>query len=51
MVVGGDALAVSAFASLEADADVTVYVHEGLQALCEELTWPQHGQITILDWG
>ena len=38
LVVGGNALTVSAFTSLEADADVAVFVHESFQALSEELT-------------
>ena len=52
LIIGGDALAASrAYASLEADAHVTVLVHGGLQALCEELRWrAQQGQLTVLDW-
>ena len=52
LIIGGDALAASrAYASLEADADVVVLVHGGLQALCEELKWrTEQGQLTVLDW-
>ncbi|KAL4068879.1 tetrapyrrole methylase [Scleroderma yunnanense] len=52
LIIGGDTLAASrAYASLEADADVVVLAHGGLQALCEELKWrAEQSQLTILDW-
>ncbi|KAF8131471.1 uroporphyrin-III C-methyltransferase [Boletus edulis] len=52
LIVGGDTLAASrAYASLEADAVVKVFVNGGLDAVCEELKWrADHGQLEVVDW-
>lgn len=52
LIVGGDALAASrAYASLEADAVVKVFMNGGLGAVCEELRWrAEHGQLEVIDW-
>ena len=52
LIIGGDALAASrAYASLEADAVVKVFVNGGLEAVCEELRWrAEHGQLEVVDW-
>ncbi|KAF9225193.1 hypothetical protein BS17DRAFT_583496 [Gyrodon lividus] len=53
LIVGGDALAASrAYAALEADSAVTVLVHGGLAAVCDELQWrAERGQVNVVDWG
>ena len=52
LIVGGNALAASrAYAALEADAVVKVFVNGGLEAVCEELRWRAgQGQLEVIDW-
>ncbi|KAF5312771.1 hypothetical protein D9619_002485 [Psilocybe cf. subviscida] len=52
LIIGSGALAASrAFAALEADSEVIVLAHGGVDSLCDELQWRvQQQQIQFADW-